>query len=275
MSAGRLEIHQGELDYYHLAKAEIAAGRDPRVAVGNALSVADPARRPYAQSVMDFLTGPVFDLRGRVPGDVDTSALTAAWQRQVNDLYGSGSRLHFGADADPQRADAMLEAAEHLQAAVNDLDVRRDPREALTAHAEALEAAGRTDEAAALRAAIDEYSELLDQWKAAQASRGRFGDDARVLFDAEFDVLPAYPGLPDEYGTEIQLAIDAPSYAAVFPQNVPDEVGGSWMWCRSMSPTPPRTWRQRARVWKRTLRRHPPVHGYNRSPTMAEHAGRP
>ena len=236
LSSGRLEIHQGELDYYYLAKAEIAAGRDPRVAVGNALGVADPSRRPYAQSVMDFLTGPVFDLRGRVPGDMDTSALTSAWQRQVNDLYGSGSRLHFGADADPQRADAMLEAAEQLQAAVNDLDVRRDPREALAAHAQTLEAAGRTDEAAALRAAIDDYSELLGQWKAVQASRGGVrlddvapipgvGDGARGLFGAEFDDLPAYPGLPDEYGTEIQLAIETPSYAALFPQNVPDELG--------------------------------------------------
>ena len=236
LSAGRLEIHQGELDYYHLAKAEIAAGRDPRVAVGKALGIADPARRPYAQSVMDFLTGPVFDLRGRVPGDMDTSALTAAWQRQVNDLYGSGSRLYFGADADPQRADAMLEAAEQLQAAINELDVRRDPREALTAHAQALEAAGRTDEAAALRAAVDQYSELLEQWKAAQASRGGvrlddvppipgIGDGARAWFDADLDDLPAYPGLPDEYGTEIQLAIDTPSYAALFPQNVPDELG--------------------------------------------------
>ena len=185
---------------------------------------------------MDFLTGPVFGLRGRVPGDMDTAALTSAWQRQVNDLYGSGSRLHFGADADPQRADAMLEAAEQLQAAIGDLDVRRNPREALTAHAQALEAAGRTDEAAALRTAIDEYSELLDQWKAAQASRREVlldniapiagvGDGARVSLDAELDGLPAYPRLPDEYGPEIRLAIDAPSYAALFPQNVPDEVG--------------------------------------------------
>ena len=85
-----------------------------------------------------------------------------------------------------------------------------------------------------MRAAVDQYTELLDQWKAAQASRGGarlddlapipgVGDGARV-FDAELD-LPAYPGLPDEYGTEIQLAIDTPSYAALFPQNVPDELG--------------------------------------------------
>ena len=139
---------------------------------GSVEAVFSPEELSAMVDAMDF-----DDLRATVPEGLDTSEISSAWQNQIDDLYAEANRLEDGTEADQQHAQSLRTAADKLQAAVDDLNAGFDPLEDLMMKLDITESVrqssewvylemGYADEAAVLRTAINQYTDLMNQWQA-------------------------------------------------------------------------------------------------------------
>ena len=112
-----------DLDFYMLARSEVVAGRDPRVAVQAAIDGLDEGSdtRRYAESLLEGLDRGGFEFAGKIPEGLDTSTLRDQWSELGNQLDAAarrarrrhGGRLRARACAPGRVGTALARAVEH------------------------------------------------------------------------------------------------------------------------------------------------------------------
>ena len=165
--AASLEQITAELEYYRLAKAEFAAGRDPRVAIRLAIENAGTGSTAHdaATAVLRHLESPVYDFVGRVPDGLDTDYLASFWRFQSENLRGQVAKMAKDTPEQAERARVWNEVASRLYMATVGFRHSEDPRPKLLKYIEELEARGFQEMTPFLRRAVAEYTSLLADFR--------------------------------------------------------------------------------------------------------------
>ena len=240
--ATKVDEKLAELDLYMLARAEILADRDPRVAIRAVLENGESgaATQAAAQTVLRNLNSRAFKLTGSVPDGLDTAGLQAVWRGRAEDLRTAASSIDTSTPQGAERANALNDLARNLGIGALDMKQGRDPRAKLLQQISALDARTFLDgadgggEIAVLRTAIAEYADLVVDFRGATNIVGGADESGSPLVvgggmratagsGTGLEAPPPYPGLPDTFGREVELLIDVPPYSPALPVSVPDE----------------------------------------------------
>lgn len=240
-AATQVDVKLAELDLYMLARAEFLSGRDPRVALQAVLEGGESsaAMQAAVSRLLNNFNSRIYKLGASVPDGMDTTALQTAWRGLAEQYRNAASAIDTSTAEGAERAKALNDLASNLGMAALDMRRGRDPRTKLLEHIRVLEARVFLDgmdgsgEASVLRAAVAEYADLVADFRGAGNAIGGLGqgfsptaagigEDVRTALTdgTDLDPSPPYPGLPDEYGVEVRLTIEPPSYSSQYLDSI-------------------------------------------------------
>ncbi len=176
-SRKRIRRMQAELSARELSRMELAAGRDPRVALRAAVEQSGARygdshhrTRAHVDTLDYFENAGVFasgEAQARnVPAAADTSGVLAEWRARLRAVQAASAALDPRSQAERERAEVFADAEAFMQQAIVELSSGRDPRPELLRHAAELEGrplsdgAGAAGEASMLRTMAREYEQL-------------------------------------------------------------------------------------------------------------------
>ena len=238
-TVGGLTGHLGELDFLVVARTELDAGRDPRVALRKLMDEMDPSSPAYAAAnkVMSNFEGTAWNkFAGKVPDGLDTTELGDSWRAQADELRNVVAKIDTSTPEGAERADALRQASSKLTTASLKMKRGEDPRvflaeaEQLLSARQFLDGGDGAAEASILRAAIAEYTAMVDEFASGLDAMPPPGGldwmspPPSLLDAAELDAPPAYSGLPEDFDWWSRFDIDTPGSQDARVQDAPVDV---------------------------------------------------
>ena len=226
---------QGEMDVNVLTLQELQEGRNPQAVFSRLLAEMEQggtAAPGVAETIEDFAFTATTRYAWAGEG-FDGAELVDVWRFQADELRSAAARIDTSTAEGAERAAALEKVANMLQQGADNMSrFGMDPRPRFLDEIRQLEARQFLDggngagEASVLRVAIAECGMAVEDFRSGLdlppvPAPGAYG----ALPPGALDELPAYPGLPTEFGEDLRLTVDPPAYVDDLP---PDAMATLW-----------------------------------------------